>query len=66
MNEIHNRTVVTVPAPHVIGEPFTGCRECTEWCEYTLGPEASWWYMGEGVFEFNDDRDAFIFRLRWQ
>lgn len=65
MNEIPNRTVVSVQAPLENGETYRGWRSCMRWCDHTFGPDSGWWYMGEGVFEFNDERDAFLFKLRW-
>lgn len=34
-----------------------------KWCEQHLGE--GWWYISEGVFEFNNEQDYLVFMLRW-
>jgi hypothetical protein len=56
MNEIHNRYVANVQLPV---EP------CIRWCEEHLDNYRGWWYVSEGVFEFNNEQDYLMFMLRW-
>ena len=62
MNEILNRYVATVESP--IGK-YQGWSPCIRWCEDQWGNMGSWFYMGEGIFEFNDEKDYTWFMLRW-
>jgi hypothetical protein len=67
MNEIHNRYVASVQAPSTIvpprGQVYQGWTPCMKWCEQHLGE--GWWYISEGVFEFNNEQDYLMFMLRW-
>lgn len=56
MNEIHNRYVANVKSPV---EP------CIRWCEEHLGNYRGWFYVSEGIFEFNSEKDYLMFLLRW-
>ena len=65
MNEIHHRYVASVAAPttgdrHVA---YGGWTPCMEWCEETIVD--GWWYISEGVFEFNTEQDYLMFMLKW-
>jgi hypothetical protein len=64
MNEIHNRYVASVQAPNT-HPGYGGWKPCMDWCEERWGNHGGWWYIGEGVFEFNDERDYLMFLLRW-
>lgn len=68
MNEIHNRYVASVESPVMQHDPVNGHRyqgwtPCMKWCEQHLGE--GWWYISEGVFEFNNEKDYTWFMLRW-
>lgn len=67
MNELHKRYVASVPAPSTTvpprGQIYQGWTPCIKWCEENT--EGSWWYISEGVFEFIDEVDHFMFVLRW-
>jgi len=68
MNEIHNRYVASVESPVMQHDPVNGHRyqgwtPCMKWCEQHLGK--GWWYISEGVFEFNNEQDYLMFMLRW-
>jgi hypothetical protein len=70
MNAIHDRYVASISAPTMSADPITGHRyqgwkPCMDWCEERWGDRGGWWYIGEGVFEFNDERDYLMFLLRW-
>ena len=63
MNEIHKRTVISVPAP--AAPTYQGWSPCIEWCWQTFG-DHGWWYMTEGIFEFIEPAHATLFALRWK
>jgi hypothetical protein len=70
MNEIHKRYVASVVAPEMPSDPVSGHRyqgwsPCIRWCEQHLDDYRGWFYVSEGVFEFNDERDYLMFLLRW-
>lgn len=46
---------------------YTGWSPCITWCGEQFGDKAidGWWYVGEGVFKFRDERDYALFLLRW-
>lgn len=57
--------VVSVPAPGV----NQGWTPCVNWCFEQFGDRAidgCWGYVGEGVFEFREEKHAAWFMLRWQ
>jgi len=71
MNEITKRHVASIQAPR---DPlnavsgvwcYQGWKPCIEWCEGLWGNQGGWWYIGEGVFEFNREQDHLMFMLRW-
>ena len=62
MNKIHNRYVVKVQSPV---RKFQGWALCIRWCEDQWGNAEDWFYMGGGVFEFNNEKDYTWFLLRW-
>jgi hypothetical protein len=69
MNEISKRYVASIHAPYdtlntIPGHRYRGWQPCLEWCEERFG-KGGWWYIGEGIFEFNDKRDYLMFVLRW-
>jgi hypothetical protein len=41
-----------------------GWLACKEWCLAQISPH-TWRYQGEGVFEFECEKDAVMFQLRW-
>jgi hypothetical protein len=70
MNEIHKRYVASVMAPTMSADPVSGHRyqgwaPCIRWCEEHLDNYRGWWYVSEGVFEFEDEADHLMFVLRW-
>lgn len=64
MNDIHLRTYVTIPQSNPELQRDGGWERAYGWCE-SYCHEDGWWYLGDGVFEFNSDRDAFLFKLKW-
>jgi hypothetical protein len=70
INSITDRHVASISAPIIGFDPINGHRyqgwkPCIEWCEQQWGNRGSWFFIGEGVFEFNDERDYLMFLLRW-
>lgn len=60
MNEIHKRYVALVPIPVPRAPAWL---PCVEWCEQNI--KSGWWYINEGIFEFNDEKEHLMFILRW-
>ena len=62
--------VVSVPAPDdpKIGPCYAGRSPCMAWCFEQFGSHTvdGWGYVGEGVFEFRDEKHAAWFMLRWK
>jgi hypothetical protein len=62
--------VVSVPAPNdpKIAPHYKGWSPCMDWCFEQLGSHTidGWGYVGEGVFEFREEKHAAWFMLRWQ
>ena len=57
--------VVSVMAPGA----NQGWTSCVDWCFEQFGSRAidgCWGYVGEGVFEFREEKHAAWFLLRWQ
>ena len=46
---------------------YQGWMPCVEWCKETFGHqhEYQWRFIGEGVFEFEHEKDCVVFLLRW-
>jgi hypothetical protein len=71
INSITGRHVASISAPFfgsdpVSGHRYVGWKPCIEWCEHQWGNYNNrWFFIGEGVFEFNDERDYLMFMLRW-
>ena len=69
MNEIHERYVASVAAPMMSADPISGHRRyqgwtpCIVWCEKHIGD--GWWFIGDRVFEFVNEKDHLMFVLRW-
>jgi hypothetical protein len=64
--------VASVQAPIVNSDPVNGHRyqgwqPCIEWCQTQFGNRAidGWRFVGEGVFEFREEKDYLMFLLRW-
>ena len=59
--------VVSVPAPD---DPiiYKGWKPCMDWCFEQFGSHTidGWGYVGEGVFEFREEKHAAWFLLRWK
>jgi hypothetical protein len=62
VNEIHNRYLAKVQSP--VGR-IQEWGHCIRWCEEQWGNMGDWFYMGGGVFEFNNEKDYTWFMLRW-
>ena len=62
---IEEWTKVKVPQPNTISAGGL----CELWCSVNIGagftPDRKWGYLGEGVYEFQNDQDAVVFSLRW-
>ena len=43
---------------------YQGWTPCVEWCKAQFGM-TGWRFVGEGVFEFRDEKDYAWFLLRW-
>lgn len=48
---------------------YVGWAPCISWCEehlyYSNHNKPCWRYVGEGVFEFENEKDYTMFMLRW-
>ena len=46
---------------------YQGWAPCIDWCRehFSDRDNDGWGYVGEGVFEFRDERDYAWFLLRW-
>ena len=62
--------IITVPAVYndddysMTGRVYSGWNPCYRWCEENLCA-LSWYFVGEGVFEFANEKDMILFKLRW-
>ena len=55
--------VVSVMAPGV----NQGWKPCVDWCvDYFNHIMDDWGYLGEGVFEFRNEKDYMWFLMRWR
>jgi len=59
--------VVSVPAPNGAAN-YKGWSPCINWCSKQFGRhiDDGWGYVGEGVFEFREEKHAAWFLMRWQ
>ena len=64
MNPVNGWYVASVMAPGA----NQGWSPCMDWCFEQFGSHTvdGWGYVGEGVFEFRDEKHAAWFMLRWQ
>ena len=63
MNPVNGWYVVSVMAPGA----NQGWKPCFDWCvDYFNHIMDDWGYLGEGVFEFRNEKDYMWFLLRWQ
>ena len=46
---------------------YQGWSPCVKWCAEQFGDsfDADWNFVGEGIFEFKNERDCAWFLLRW-
>jgi len=46
---------------------YVGWTPCIDWCKEQFGNNAidGWRFIGEGVFEFRDEKMLTLFLLRW-
>jgi hypothetical protein len=73
-NHVLDEVVVRWPQPewHVVSVMAPGANQgwtpCVDWCFEQFGDRVidGWGYVGEGVFEFRDEKHAAWFLLRWQ
>ena len=67
MNPVNGWYVVSVMAPK-ISPNYKGWSPCINWCLKQFGShiDDGWGYMGEGVFEFRNEKHAAWFLMRWQ
>jgi hypothetical protein len=67
MSPVNGWHVVSVMAPK-IAPNYKGWSPCINWCLEQFGRhiDDGWGYMGEGVFEFQEEKHAAWFMLRWQ
>ena len=60
------------PEWHVVSVMAPGANQgwtlCFDWCFEQLGSHTvdGWGYLGEGVFEFREEKHAAWFMLRWK
>ena len=59
--------VVSVMAPNDAPN-YKGWSPCINWCVEKFGRhiDNGWGYMGEGVFEFREEKHAAWFLMRWK
>jgi hypothetical protein len=61
--------VASVMAPtvgRVSKHVYQGWNPCIQWCsEYFNNTNDQWRFVGEGVFEFRNEKDYMWFLLRW-
>jgi hypothetical protein len=65
MSPVNSWYVVSVIAPE---NGRHGWTPCIKWCfeQYSRSSITSWGFVGEGVFEFREEKHAAWFMLRWQ
>ena len=67
VNPVNGWDVVSVMAPN---DPiiYKGWKPCMDWCFEQFGSHTidGWGYVGEGVFEFREEKHAAWFLLRWK
>jgi hypothetical protein len=54
--------VASVMAPQM--PTYQGWTPCYDWCRENIG-NTGWTFVGEGVFEFSNEKDYLMFMLRW-
>jgi hypothetical protein len=74
-NPLNDWYVASVPTPHTDKSYSRGLLDCMNWCRDTFGEihlnnplvgvGNGWRYIGEGVFEFKNEKDCVLFLLRW-
>ena len=69
-NEFSNWHVTSIAPPindRVSKHVYVGWMPCIEWCKEQFGNNAidGWRFIGEGVFEFRDEKMLTLFLLRW-
>ena len=62
-NDLTGRYVASVPAPLYPDGRYRGWSACVNWLDNTIGEK--WYYVGEGVFEFNTEQEYVAFMLKW-
>lgn len=69
-NEFSNWHVASVAPPvndRVSKHVYVGWTPCIEWCKEQFGNTTmdGWRFIGEGVFEFRDEKMLTLFLLKW-
>jgi len=44
---------------------YTGWMRCYDWCKEHI-TQNHFKYIGDGVFEFKNEQDCILFKLRWE
>jgi hypothetical protein len=69
MKNHFGRCVASIMPPESIGATYRGWIPCIDWCTEMFGVahplNGQWLYIGEGVFEFTNERDLTAFLLKW-
>lgn len=70
-NEFNGWYIASImpPGPNLGGvlRAYQGWTPCIEWCGELFGNSImdGWRFVGEGVFEFREEKDYLLFILRW-
>lgn len=73
-NSVTGWYVASVEAPYELRLDkmhYLGWQPCVNWCTQTFGSMYSpdypprWRFVGEGIFEFEHEKDYILFVLRW-
>lgn len=57
---MYKRHIISISPPY----PDVHWNRCVKWCRKYL-EERSWHFQGEGVFEFENERDYLWFVMKW-
>jgi hypothetical protein len=63
-NDLTEWHIASISPP--VMETYQGWRPCVDWCTTQIGnPLQDWMYVGEGVFEFREEKMLTAFLLKW-